>query len=289
MVNSVIFAFLAMFCWGVGDFLIQRSTRKIGVPQTLFTIGAIGSLVLLPFVWSDFKFLSSVEVFVMLFVFGLFTFAVSMINLEALKVGKLSVVEVLLEFELPITVILSAILLKEILSPGLIGLLIVLFFGLILVAMPKLNILKKFVFEHGAGLAILAAIGMGIINFITGYIAITVSPLLSVWFAWAVFTLVCFVYLVRKHNFRFKDKNNFVRKIDFLILLMSLLDTAAWVFFAYAIVGSTLSIATGITESYPAIALILGIFINKENITKHQLFGAIVVIVVSVLIGYFFG
>jgi hypothetical protein len=30
------FAFIAMLCWGVGDFLIQKSARKLGDWETLF-------------------------------------------------------------------------------------------------------------------------------------------------------------------------------------------------------------------------------------------------------------
>ncbi len=44
-------AFVAMLCWGLGDFLIQRSTRKIGDWETLFIISAFGTGILLPFVW----------------------------------------------------------------------------------------------------------------------------------------------------------------------------------------------------------------------------------------------
>jgi len=29
-------AFVAMLCWGIGDFLIQKSTRRIGNTVTLF-------------------------------------------------------------------------------------------------------------------------------------------------------------------------------------------------------------------------------------------------------------
>ena len=46
-------AFVAMLCWGFGDFLIQRSTRKVGDWGTFFVICAFGSVILLPFVWGD--------------------------------------------------------------------------------------------------------------------------------------------------------------------------------------------------------------------------------------------
>ncbi len=40
-------AFVAMLCWGFGDFLIQRSARKLGDWETLFVITFFGVIVLL--------------------------------------------------------------------------------------------------------------------------------------------------------------------------------------------------------------------------------------------------
>jgi drug/metabolite transporter (DMT)-like permease len=42
-------AFIAMLCWGVGDFLIQKSTRKLGNVETLFLITFFGAIVLFTF------------------------------------------------------------------------------------------------------------------------------------------------------------------------------------------------------------------------------------------------
>jgi len=46
-------AFVAMLCWGIGDFWIQKSTRKVGDSEALFFITAFGAAVLLPFVYKD--------------------------------------------------------------------------------------------------------------------------------------------------------------------------------------------------------------------------------------------
>jgi len=52
--TSILFAFAAMLSWGIGDFLIQRTVRKIGDLQTLTWIGIIGSIFLIPFAIKDF-------------------------------------------------------------------------------------------------------------------------------------------------------------------------------------------------------------------------------------------
>jgi hypothetical protein len=54
------FAFAALFLWGGGDFLIQRSIRRIGDWEALFLICLFGTIILLPFVYGSFlSYLSS--------------------------------------------------------------------------------------------------------------------------------------------------------------------------------------------------------------------------------------
>src|SRR3989344_1927258 len=98
---SILAAFGAMVCWGIGDFLIQRSTRKFGNVEALAFIGTIGSIGLLPFILQEIPLLNSIENLAFLIFIGLFTFLVAMLDFEALKQGKLSVVDVILEIELP--------------------------------------------------------------------------------------------------------------------------------------------------------------------------------------------
>ncbi|MBU3978359.1 EamA family transporter [Patescibacteria group bacterium] len=50
---GILFAFIALFSWGIGDFLIQKSTRKFGDWLALFYICAFSTVVLLPFVYKD--------------------------------------------------------------------------------------------------------------------------------------------------------------------------------------------------------------------------------------------
>ena len=56
MILPLLFAFGAMLFWGIGDFLIQRVTRKVGNIEALAWIGIIGTIGLLPFAWKDLGF-----------------------------------------------------------------------------------------------------------------------------------------------------------------------------------------------------------------------------------------
>ncbi|MEK6902933.1 MAG: EamA family transporter [archaeon] len=107
--TGVLFAFAAMICWGVGDFLIQRTVRKIGIVEGLAVIGIVGTVGLLPFVWNDLQIIFQPENASLLLGLGVVTFIAAMFNLYAYKIGKLSVVEFVLEIELPVTVILGIV------------------------------------------------------------------------------------------------------------------------------------------------------------------------------------
>src|SRR3989344_6699605 len=110
---SILAAFGAMICWGFGDFLIQRSTRKFGNVEALAFIGIIGSIGLLPFIIPELSLLYTAENAAFLLFVGVFTFIVALLDFEALKEGKLSVIDVILEVELPITVVLGIIYFGE--------------------------------------------------------------------------------------------------------------------------------------------------------------------------------
>ncbi len=65
---SLLAAFGAMICWGIGDFLIQRTVRKVGDIEALAFIGIVGSVGLIPFVWNDLKLILHPGFALMLFV-----------------------------------------------------------------------------------------------------------------------------------------------------------------------------------------------------------------------------
>src|SRR3990167_9583882 len=108
---GIILAFIALFGWGFADFLIQRTVRKIGIWKPLFFIGLFGLIFLLPFVFNEIGPIlfqpSSLYLLLLLGVVGVIS---SLFDFEALKQGKMAVVEPLIGIELPITVGLSIVL-----------------------------------------------------------------------------------------------------------------------------------------------------------------------------------
>lgn len=196
---GVLAAFGAMICWGIGDFYIQKTTRKLGDIEALLFVGIAGSIILFPFVFKELPFVfSNYNIAMALFFLGFVTLVVSIVNFQALKEGKLSIVEPILEFELPVTIVFSIILLQEKLTLIQLCISAVLFAGILLLSFSKFNFKAKHLLEKGALLAIATAIGMGFLNYLTGSIARQTSPLLAIWSAWTVFALFCLAYIQKR-------------------------------------------------------------------------------------------
>jgi len=268
---GMVFAFLAMVSWGVGDFLIQRTTRKIGDLQSLTFVGIIGSIGLFPLALNDLSLLFYPSNFLLLLFLGIVTFIIGYLDFEAVRVGKLSTIDVVIELELPITIIFALMFFKEALSFEQFFFISVIFIGIILIAIKSFA-RGKLRLERGVFIAVIVAIGMGVINFLTAASSKTISPIMAIWIPWVIYTIFCLVSLYIVKGFSKFTAN--AKKFKFLILVMGIIDTSAWLFYAFAVFKNELSIITAITESYPVIAVFLGTWFNKEKINWYQYLGA---------------
>ncbi|MEK6902768.1 MAG: hypothetical protein AABX02_04250, partial [archaeon] len=112
----------------------------------------------------------------------------------------------------------------------------------------------------------------------------SISPLLSIWGPWTVFTIISLFWVCHTGKLHVFFKN--VKKHQKLVLATGVIDTAAWVFFALATSTQLLAISMAITESYPAVALLLGIHFNHEQMKGHQLIGGALALAASVVLGF---
>jgi drug/metabolite transporter (DMT)-like permease len=274
----------ALISWAVGDFAIQRATRKVGTWKTLFTIGLVAFVGLLPLVWRDVDslvlnktalILSGLSAIVM-FVAALFDF-------EALKHGKLAIIEPLLGLEVPVAVGLSIGLWGERLSQVDIVLIVLIVSGLVLTVTQQHGAwhYPKTFLEKGVLLGGLGAVGMGLTNFLVGVSSQQTSPLLSIWFIHSLLVVFCGAYLLFTGELKSFWRD--VKKYPGLLITQGIIDNLAWVFFAAAVTYIPIAIATAISESYIILAVLLGVFVNKEKLKFHQIIG-IAVTIVSVVI-----
>ncbi|OHB22485.1 MAG: hypothetical protein A2939_02915 [Parcubacteria group bacterium RIFCSPLOWO2_01_FULL_48_18] len=283
---GILFSFIALVSWGFGDFFIQKTTRVIGSWKALFFIGMAGLIGLFPFVKNDLTSLNSANL-LLLGLLGVVVVFAALFDFEALRQGKIAIVEPIIGLELPMTVGLSLALANESLSFLQLFLVGIVFIGIVLAITAhhtRLHYHKR-IFERGAILAGIGAIGMALTNFLVGVSSQGISPLITIWFAHSLLAVVCGIYILFKGEFGslISDFKNYPKPI----IGQSVLDNVAWVSFAKATTYIPIAIATTISESYIALAVLLGLFVNRERLRVHQIVGVALATIGVITLSYF--
>lgn len=285
--SSLWFAFIAMLAWGIGDFLIQKTVKKLDIFITLFWTCLFAVLALLPFVYQKLKLLNNNQIIFLSFA-ALIGLIGAYLHLKALKYGKLAIIEAIVGLELIFTIFLAVIFLQEVLLLWQIVLIIGLFFAVSLVSIDFKNLNKLNIFEKGSLLALIGALFFAGSNFLVSYGALRViseiDPLIAIFFPWLLIAFFSFIIILKTKSINeliTKSKRNAK-----LILAMVIVDLIAWLAFLFSVINSSLSLSIAIASSYPVIAAILGIVINKEKISLIQKIFLIIVFLFTFLIAY---
>ena len=281
---GIALAFVAMLAWGFGDFLIQKSTRKVGDLETLFIITAFGGLVLLPFVWHGIVplFLSNMDGVGILLIASMILFIAALFNLESVRRGKLSVIEPIWSLEIVSAGILAFFILGERVSILQAALVVALTAGLMLTSLRDRHVTRSFIFEKGVLIAFFAGLGMGAASFFLGWAGRVTDPVMTNFFS-DVFLAVCSgMYLAYQGRFSkvFKD----LRHGYPLLLPMSIFDKAAWLAYVFSMSMIPIAVATGLSESYIIVVVLLGLFVNKEKLHPHQKFGLVIALAAAIIL-----
>ncbi|MFA6094391.1 MAG: DMT family transporter [Candidatus Paceibacterota bacterium] len=283
--EGILLAFGAMLCWGMGDFFIQRTTRKLGDWEALFFISIIGFFVVLPFVVNDMRSIVSeisVRDLPVLAIACVAILIAAIFNFETLKKGKLAIVEPIQSLEIPTAGILAFFFLQETISFPQFTFVALLMVGLILVSFKGGTFSKKLLLEKGVRIGIISAIIMGAANFFIGWGARISNPLIINLITDAFMVIGSGIYLIfsgKVSSLAQDFRNNFS-----LLIAMGLADKMAWVAFAFAMVLSPMAVAGAISESYILIAIVLGVVINKEKIRPHQAIGLVCAVAAAIIL-----
>lgn len=287
---GTMFALIAFVSWGVGDFLIQKSTRKFGDWISLFFISATASVAFLPFMYKEIPALlqpDSYNDLGILILASLVSTVAALLLFEGLKEGKIAVVEPIFAFEIPVVAFLAWVFLKETLTISQIGLIVILVLGIFLISIKSFNHLRQIKLEKAVLLTIFATIAMGAENLLYGIGARVTSPLLVNWFTSLCITIITLGYIVYRGQFSNIAKD--YRKDKWLVLMISGLDNVAWLSYSFAAVYLPIAIVTGISEGYIALAVLLGLVVNKEKLKLHQRLGLIFTLVATILLALTLG
>lgn len=78
----------------------------------------------------------------------------------------------------------------------------------------------------------------------------------------------------------FKD----FRKHMSVILTMGIADKIAWVAFTFSMVLAPIAVAVALSESYIIVAVIFGLFVNREKLKQHQYIGLVLAIAAAIVL-----
>src|SRR3989344_5507683 len=194
---GIIFALIALVSWGVGDFFIQRSARKFGDWESIFAIEITGLVVLLPFVFRD---LGGILI---LLAVGLAFMLSSLLSTEALKQGKLAVIESIEAVEIVVAGLIAYFVFKESLEYSHWFFITILVVGILLVALKPHHLKKKAWLERGAVIGFFGSILIGFTDFMVGFGSRATNPLFVIWFASLIMAIIIAAYLVLNGRFKY--------------------------------------------------------------------------------------
>lgn len=284
---SLWFAFIAMFAWGLGDFLIQKTVKKVDIFISLFWTCLFAVITISPFVYS--KLLSlNFEQIAFLSIAGLIAFIGAYLHLRALKYGKLVIIEAIVGLELIFTIFLASIFLQESLFFWQIILIFLILVSITLVSIEFSRFKDINLLEKGSLLALAGAFFFAASNFLISYSALkivnNIDPLIAIFFPWLIICLLS-LFIILKEN-----KISHFIGISFrnrkLIIAMVTVDLLAWLAFLFSVINSSLSLSIAIAASYPVVAAILALYVNKEKITNIQKGALVLVFLLTFLIAY---
>jgi len=291
MNTYIFYAFIAMVLWGVSDFLMQYFVRKIGRIATLTWVGIFGAVVLFPLVKNDLSIIFDANNFFFLIFLALLHILSALLLFSAFKHGKLSVVETVMVAELPLTIFWGILFFGEKLSFEQTLAVGALFGGIILTSFkkPESKLAKFFSstswIEKGVFLTMGAVIIISLINYFTASNARLSTPYLAIWFPWSIFAVFSLAFLIMKRDLKrafVNLKNNWL-----IILFMCVANCVAWVTFSIASTKINFALLSAVSLCYPIIAIFLGVFANKEKLSRMQLFGASIALLCSLFLGLF--
>lgn len=269
---GVTFALIALFGWALGDFFIQKATRAMGWYKALFLIGIAGFVGLAPFAFQE---LPTREMLLPLGILSLVIFVYAWALFEALRVGKISVVESVVAIELPFTVSLAVFIGGETLTPFQGLLFLVVCAGIVLAATKQFGHFRRgrHWLEKGVLLAFFGAFLSALTNFYIGSFSHMMSPLVVIWFTHSTLALLCGIYISVRGEWREFRKE--VMKNKLVSMGTAAFDNAAWVGYAFATSMIPTSLVVTMTESYIALAAFLGWIFGHERMRWHQVAGAL--------------
>lgn len=284
--EAIIFALITYIGWGVGDFLVAVSARRIGPFSASFwslSLSVILLSVYIPFVLSDFAKITLPLLLLnlglgVIFITGILAFR------EAFRVGNAALVSVLSAAFSVVTTILSVFVFNEHLSTFQVGTIIITFVGLFLAIFNIQEIRKRnVVFNKATIFGIVAMFAFGI------YFTFIKIPVREIgWFwpnyiSYLLFPLLIIVMKIRDIPLVRPTANHAFVPLLFSIIIVRIAEFS----FNIGISKGFSSVVAPIAGASPTLFVVLAFLFFKDPITRQQVFGIITTLVGIVLLSIF--
>lgn len=274
--SGIFFGIVSMLSWGASDFFVAKSSRGTDPFRALLWSQVIALPILLSVFFAFFKMpLLSFDVVLLIFASGILTVIANWSFYKGLRIGKVAIVMPVESCWAVVTVFLGLALLGE--SLTLLQAIGVFFAisGAVLVSFKWKDLIKLRNSAKGVNYAVIAALAYG-----TDFIIIDLLAKKIGWFLPTLFIgIVTAIYLLAYSGIA-KKNISFPKNVAIFVLLVGVLDTAAYLAYTLGIMSEYGAIVAPIGAASPAVSVILARIFFRENVHFNQKIG-----VVSVLLG----
>ncbi len=278
---GIISGLIAMLCWGIGDFLLAVTVRKIGQLKAMFWGNIIGVVpILLIVIYFFNQLFITINEFLILLGGGAIMLVATLSFYKAYEIGEVSVVTPIATSASLVTVLLAVLLLGEQLTFLNIISIIIISIGIVLVS-TDFRKLKHMHTVKGVKEAVITMILWGVHIFIIKILSGTMNLVNISVFSFLVINSYLMLYpLVKKVPIKLKELKK--DRIYLIFIANSFLFLIAWVAFNYGIKHDLVSLVAPVSSLSPAITVILALIFYKEKLVLNQKLG-----ILTVLIGLF--
>lgn len=283
---GILFGFIAMLGFGMGNAIAKVPIQKIGSEKTIFYRNVIISILLF-FVLIFFgqAAVFSTKYILLAFLIAGIGYIPLLFFYKALNLGKVGIVSPVANSSTIFTVLFSIIFFHETISFGQ-GLSIAfIILGIILISLNPKDFRNSHLLKISSGIpyALITSVLWGLVFFLWKIPVSVLGPILTVLIV-EFGTMLCsatHIY-VSKKDFRLPDK----RMLKYLFFI-SLGGAIGGLFFNMGIQRANVSIVSPIAAAAPLVATLYGKVVFKEKISQLQYLAILIIILGVILVSYF--
>lgn len=282
-----VFGLASALCFGLADFNVRFSTRRVGIFRTLFYMQLIGLLAVTLYLLAT-GALAHLEKYTQFqpWLWGILTAILNTISYlclyRAFAIGKLAVVAPIASGYAAVSVLLSFLGGETLTLLQILGVVAVLI-GVVLAALHKEEHTseantgpRKSILPAGVPWAILAALGLGTTFWLLGAkVTPALGESLPVW----LFRLVALVILAPAALIMRLPLGLTAKRVNIpLLASIGLLDTGAFIFSTLGFATGAVAIVSVLSSLYSAVAVILAWIVLREKLRLLQWFGIAIIL-----------